>query len=308
MKKLIPHIAAFFFAVFVLGVFAAMMLYSWQGLSNIFPADLLGQSFGMLMFDLAALIWFASMVYQSRSVAQYVIAFVGFMVGLVGTLGLIGIEVGLSSGMLDAGSMQKPLTYIFITVLVGHVVLIYSHHAAAPEMAAAISMGIEKAKITDRAEQDATRMLSENIEKLSAPIAQDLVRRVQEDLNLRPARGEVLDLPALAVDESPASAGENINKFNWALFGNLFKGWGNDARRYESQVAAPVEDRAEPVYRQNDQAVLGGSSEEKPRVEPLYHPDLALIERENRKREQEKEVAASDNPAPFREEQSAEEG
>lgn len=247
MKKLVPFIAAFFFAVFVLGIFAAMMFYSWQGLANIFPDDLLGQGFGMLNFDVAALVWFSAMVYRSRSIGQYVVSFIGFMVGLVGTLGLIGIEVGLSSGMLVRADMVKPLTYIFIGVLVGHVVLIYAHHASAPEMAADISLGVEKAKITGRAEEAATRYLTDNIEGLSQPIAAELIKRVKDDLNLRPAPGVVLDLPALNVDPvAEASSTPKVNPLTWA-FWKSFVNKPNGARTYEEETEAPTQSTRKPL-------------------------------------------------------------
>ncbi len=247
MKKLVPYIAAFFFAVFVLGIFAAMMFYSWQGLANIFPNDLLGQGFGMLLFDVAALVWFAAMVYRSRSIGQYVVSFIGFLVGLVGTLGLIGIEIGLSSGMLEREAMVKPLTYIFIGVLVGHVVLVYSHHASAPEMAADISLGVEKAKITGRAEEAATRYLTENIEGLARPIAAELIQRVKDDLGLRPAGGEVLDLPALEVGETV----EDLQKEGGGMLANflsrLSRGRANGVKKYESSVRSAGEISKRPT-------------------------------------------------------------
>jgi hypothetical protein len=249
MKKLVPYIAAFFFAVFVLGIFAAMMFYSWQGLANIFPDDLAGQGFGMLLFDVAALVWFGAMVYRSRSIGQYVVSFIGFLVGLVGTLGLIGIEIGLSSGMLERAAMVKPLTYIFIGVLVGHVVLVYSHHASAPEMAADISLGVEKAKITGRAEEAATRYLTENIEGLSQPIAAELIKRVKDDLNLRPAGGVVLDLPALNVEPvADASSEPKVNPLTWAFWKTLINK-PNGARTYEQAAGVPAPSPApSPTY------------------------------------------------------------
>lgn len=210
MSKLFPYIAAFFFAVFVIGVFAAMMFYSWQGLSNIFPGDLLGQGFGMLLFDIAALIWFGAMAYRSFSISQYVVSFVGFLVALLGSLGLIGIEVGLSSGMLQVAMMQKPLTYIFIGVLVGHVVLIYAHHATAPQMAADISLGIEKAKITDKAQAAVEEQIDKQIDQLAAPIAQKLMLGVLQDLKISAHFKDTLDLKALPVDEENAKQGEQV--------------------------------------------------------------------------------------------------
>lgn len=240
MKKLVPFIAAFFFAVFVLGIFAAMMFYSWQGLANIFPDDLLGQGFGMLNFDVAALVWFSAMVYRSRSIGQYVVSFIGFMVGLVGTLGLIGIEVGLSSGMLVRADMVKPLTYIFIGTLVAHVILIYAHHASAPEMAAKISLGVEKAKITGRAEDAATEHLSKNVEQLAIPISRRMVDEVTQELGLRPTGAGVLDLPALNVEPvADASSEPKVNPLTWAFWKTLINK-PNGARTYEQAAGVPA--------------------------------------------------------------------
>jgi len=236
MKKLMPYVAAFFFGVFILGVFAAMMFYSWQGLANIFPDDLLGQGFGMQMFDIAALVWFGAMVYRSRSTNQYVVSLIGFLVGLVGTLGLIGIEVGLSSGMLEREMMIKPLTYIFIAVMVVHVVLVYAHHANAPEVAADISLGIEKAKITDRAEQEATDYLTKNVQGLSAPIARELIQRVKDDLGLRTASREVLDLPALEMSDTVADVQEKGGGLMENFLSTLSRGRANGAKKYGSSV------------------------------------------------------------------------
>jgi len=206
MKKLLPHFTAVIFGLFVLGVAGAVLFYSFQGLGLIFPGDLLGQSFGMMLFDLSMFVWFSVFVSKCESTMQYVFAGIGFLVGLAGTLGLVSIEVGLSSGMLEPGAMQKPLTYIFIAVLIGHLILLYAHHAAAPHISASISLGVEKAKITGKAEKDAEKMLTDNIQTLSSPIANDLVRRVMDELNLRPAQGVVLDLSALNVGSaSPAT-------------------------------------------------------------------------------------------------------
>lgn len=240
MKKLTPFIVAFFFATFVLGIFAAMMFYSWQGLANIFPDDLAGQGFGMLMFDIAALVWFSALIYRSYSIGQYVVSFIGFLVGLVGTLGLIGIEIGLSSGLYQSADMVQPLTYIIIGVLVSHVVLIYAHHASAPEMAADISLGVEKAKITGRAEEAATRYLTDNIEGLSQPITAELIKRVKDDLNLRPTGGVVLDLPALNVDSvADASSEPKVNPLTWVFWKPLVNK-PNGARTYEQAAGVPA--------------------------------------------------------------------
>lgn len=243
MKKLLPKIAGFGFALFVLGVFGAMLLYSWQGLGNIFPNDVLGQSFGLLLFDLAALIWFAALVYLSRTVAQYVVAFVGFMVGLVGSLGLIGIEVGLSSGLFEAGTMQQPLTYIFIAVLVGHVCLIYAHHASTPEVNADISLGIEKAKITDKAQEAVEEHINKRIDQLAAPIADRLMLEVLQDLRISASVTDTINLNALPVTDQATQSEEEAKKnfLSWLppFLGGGVKKWNTNAASVA--VSLPVE-------------------------------------------------------------------
>lgn len=242
MKKLFPHIVGVMFAVFIVGVIAAMMLYSWQGLGRVFPNDLLGQGFGMLLFDLAALIWFGVLIYRCLSTGQYVVSFLGFLVGLLGSLGLIGIEIGLSSGLFEAGSMQEPLTYIFIGVLAGHVVLVYSHHASAPEVSADISLGIEKAKITDKAQAAVEQRINDRIDELASPIADALMRGVLQDLKITAHFKDVMTLPALPVEnEAPAPDAKEANRFlSWlpVALGNVAQKWNKNAASVA--VASPV--------------------------------------------------------------------
>jgi len=233
MIKLLGPLAKTLFALFILAVFAGVMYYSFRALGLIFPGDLAGQMFGMALFDLAALVWFLHFVKNCRSTMQYVFSFIGFMLGIVGTLGLVGIEVGISSGQLEAASMAKPLSYIFIGALIGHLLLIYATHAAAPEISAEISLGVERAKITAQAEKDAERILMNNQDALAGPIAREHVRRVMLELNLQPRDSEVIDLQALDVvrAEQPAPSGGAPN-----FLSRILSGWGNGARKFESSV------------------------------------------------------------------------
>ena len=233
MIKLIKPLAITLFALFVLAVFAGVMYYSFHALMLIFPGDLAGQLFGMALFDLAALAWFLVFVAACASTMQYVFSVIGFLLGIAGTLGLVGIEVGISSGMLDAAQMAKPLSYIFIVAMIGHLLLIYARHASAPEIAADISLGIERARITDNAQRQAERMLTDNQQALAFPIAQEHVRRVVHDLNLRPREGDVLDLNAMDVVPAEAETEPKTGKGkSWDFLSRILPGWGNDAKGY----------------------------------------------------------------------------
>lgn len=234
MIKLVKPLAGTLFALFILAVFAGVMYYSFQALAWIFPGDLAGQLFGMALFDLASLVWFLVFVAACSSTMQYVFSAIGFLLGIVGTLGLVGIEVGISSGMLDAAAMAKPLSYIFIVAMIGHLLLIYARHASAPEISADISLGIERARITDNAQKQAERMLEDNEQALALPIAQDHVRRVVHALNLRP-RGEVLDLQAMDVVPAEPEP-EKAKGKGWDFLSRILPGWANGARGYGFSV------------------------------------------------------------------------
>lgn len=233
MSKLLGPIAKTLFAIFILAVLAGVMYYSFHALGMIFPGDLMGQSFGMALFDVASLVWFLNFIGNSRSIMQYVFSLIGFLIGLAGTLGLVSIETGVSSGMMQAADMAKPLNYIFIAALIGHLILIYATHAAEPGVSADISFGVDQAQITARAQKDAEQLLENNQAALAAPIAQEYVRRVLTNLNLQPRQGEVLDLQALdVVQPAPQQQGPSAPNF----LSRILSGWGNGARKFESSV------------------------------------------------------------------------
>lgn len=235
MIKLLGPLAKTLFALFILAVFAGVMYYSFNALGMIFPGDLAGQLFGMVLFDVAALVWFLVFVKECHSTMQYVFSAIGFMLGLVGTLGLVGIEVGISSGMLEAATMAKPLSYIFIVALIGHLLLTYAFHAAAPDIAADISLGVERAKILDRAQNDADKMLEQNQHLLAEPLAADHVARIMRMLNLQQRPGTTIDAIAYDVDRTEKTKEPGLFQ---SFLSRILSGSGNGARKFESSVTS----------------------------------------------------------------------
>lgn len=238
MKKIMPHLVGVLFTAFVIAVFVGIVSMSFKGLGWIFPDDLFDQAIGLILFDVAALTWFLVLVYKSESTAQYVFALIGFMVGLLGTFGLIGIEVSISSGMVSAADMTRPLTYVFIAVFAGHLTLIYLFHGSAPHMDAKISLGIDKAKIVDEGRKQAEKTLGDQLPHLGAAISARLVAEVMKDLNLQP---QIIDTHFLPLDanESPArvEAAQEKGGFG-AMFFNAFKGVKKNDRKYEQAVSS----------------------------------------------------------------------
>lgn len=249
MNKLMPYLVKVFFALFIVAVFVGIISMSFKGLGYIFPDDLFDQAIGLVLFDLAALVWFAVLIYICASTMQYVFSALGFLTGFLGTIGLVGIEVGISSGMLLASEMTKPLTYVFIAVFVGHLALIYLFHASAPETDAKISLGIDKAKIVDEGRKQAEAHLANTLPQLGAAISARLVAEVMRDLNLQPQviDGKLLPLDVLSDDRQAANV-QAQGKPAPAVW-EWLKAFGSKARKYEHAVAevAEVEKKPAPV-------------------------------------------------------------
>ncbi len=206
MKKIMPQIAAVFFSLFGAGVILLLMTYTFQALSHIFPDNFIAQMMGMVLFDVAAIAWIGALIYLCKSVMQYAFAFIGFIVGLLGTLGMVAIEVMLGGQQMitPPAWVNEGLIYGFIVVAILHVVLFYAYKLSAPEISAEIALGIETANITEEAMKQAEAVLLAQRNALGGVIAPRLVNDVRRNLGL-PVSGDVLDLPAYDIPD-PARA------------------------------------------------------------------------------------------------------
>lgn len=265
MNKLLPIFARVLFVLFMFAVGAAVMYYSWNGLALIFPDDLAGQIFGLINFDLAALIWFLAFVYISRSTMQYVFSGFGFLVGLVGTVGLVGIEIGISSGYMHPDDMAQPLTYIMIAVLVSHLVLVYLRHGAEPEVSAGISIGVEKAKVKDEAQKQFDQRMKENAQALGIIEADRLFTDILRDLNVQALESGGYAAMAEPVQEesrvkAPSVFGAALQNFVTGV-GSKVPRW----RKHQSVVNAPAQVKPVSVVLEDEQSAnFTNGAEENP--------------------------------------------
>lgn len=279
MKKIMPNVAAVGLGLFALAVFAIVISLSYKALGLIFPNDLFDQLIGLVLFDASALLWFAVFVYLSRSTAQYVFSSFGFLIGLGGTIGLVGIEVGLSSGLLELEAMRRPLTYIFIGVAVSHLILLYARHASSPEVNNEISMGVDLAKVVDEGQKQAEQHIKNQMPQLGAVIASRLIEDAMQRLNIRP---QIIDARALPVDDdlNISTNGYPVQvkaKTPGAAAANFLEGvfpWikpEKKEREYEMATSTPAQRSVD----------VGASSS--PTAEQHYHPMSEPIRAEEKK-------------------------
>lgn len=293
MKKLLPMFAGVLFGAFALGVAGATLYYSFNGLKLIFPQDLAGVLFGMMLFDFAVFTWFLVFISKCESTMQYVFAGIGFLIGLVGTLGLVGIEIGLSSGMLEQGTMAKPLTYIFVGVLIGHLLLLYAHHGSAPDVNASISMGVDLARVISEGQKQAEEEIKRQTADLGRVIANRQMEEVYRRMNIRPQVIEAKALPVYddlntSTNNYPVQAETKRPGAAAADFLGTFFPWtkkANNKREYEQVSSAPA---------QRSQDVGATTS---PTANQHYHPMSAPIRTEEKK---EREIVRETLPEIFR--------
>jgi len=203
MKKIMPHVMGIMFAIFGMAVIALLMIYSFSALGRLFPGNFIAQVMGMVLFDVAALIWLGTVIYLCKSVGQYALSAIGFILGLGGTLLLVAAEVMMGGQELTEvpAWAGDSIVWVFILALVGHVVLYYAFKLSAPEISAEISLGYETAAITDEAMKQATEQLIRERGALGQVIAPRMITDVKRSLGL-PVAGDVLELTAQNVDEA----------------------------------------------------------------------------------------------------------
>jgi hypothetical protein len=89
------------------------------------------------------------------------------------------------------------MTYGFIVCTAIHVILIYTHHGAAQDVAQQVSTGVARGQIIDRARKDAEKQLEVETANLARSLTTDIVESVRRDLQLPiPADPRMPFLPA----------------------------------------------------------------------------------------------------------------
>lgn len=238
MIKVLGKAAGILFAAFGIAILGLLMSLTFGALGKLFPDNFMNQIWGLVLFDIAAMIWALAFVYKSESTGQYAIAAIGFVAAFVGTLGMVAVEVLLSGQeYVEVQSwVGQWMVYGFIIVTAIHAALLYAHHATAPDIHQRINIGVARGEIVTTAITQATNRLEVEKESLARSIHDDIVAQVKRDLGI-PTSNRVLDLPALPVDNSapyPVTfAKETISPLSWAWLRSKFP-------KAKTQTPAPI--------------------------------------------------------------------
>lgn len=227
MNKVIGKAAGFIFAAFGIAILGLLMSLTFQALGRLFPDNFTNQIWGMIVADIAAMIWAVAFVYKCESTGQYAVAAIGFLVAFMFTLSMVAVEVLLSGQEYVAVApwVGQWLVYGFIIVTALHSALLYAHHATAPKIHERINVGVARGEIVSAAITQATNRLEVEKELLARSIHEDIVSQVKRDLGLY--RGQVLDLPALPVEpvRYPVTLAKDVTlPLSWQWLRSKFPG------------------------------------------------------------------------------------
>jgi hypothetical protein len=186
MKKVLGAMSGIIFSVFCIAILGLLMSFTLGALKKIFPDSFVNQMWGLVLFDIAAMVWGLAFVFKSNSIGQYAAAGIGFVTGFLGTLLMVTFEV-LTSGqtfVTDNGSLGRWAVYGFVVVTAIHAALVYFHHASAPDIHEKINVGIARGEITTEAIRQATNVLEVQKAQLAETIHREIVEQVKRDLNI----------------------------------------------------------------------------------------------------------------------------
>ena len=214
MKKVIATAAGILFAVFGIAILGLLMSLTFGALGKLFPDNFMNQIWGLVLFDIAAMIWALAFVFKCQSTTQYAVAAIGSIAAFVGTLGMVAVEVLLGGQTYVQVSdwVGQWLVYGYVLMTALHSALLYAHHAAAPDIHEKINVGIARGEIVTEAIKQATQSLEVQKAALAESIHNDIVAQVKRDLGIQ--RGQVLDLPALPVIDPQSTDPKQQPAFN----------------------------------------------------------------------------------------------
>jgi len=246
MKKVYSVIAGLVFKAFGMGIIGLVMTLTYQALQHIFPNDPQKQMWGMVVFDVAVIAWALGFAFRSKSVQQYGAAGAGFLLALVGTIGMIAAEVIIGGQELIPAQRQQIgqwMVYGFIALSALHVILLWIHHAGAPDMHAQIDLGAARAQVLDSARNSAVHKLEVETAALADTLSQEILEGIKRDLNLP------IPPPYGSLFNPPTTYQQTTDQIDWAAVNAQLEAIKQDMLAAKSTLLSLPTPPAPPVIK-----------------------------------------------------------
>lgn len=201
MKKVLATGTKYIFGAFAFAILGLLMSLTYQALGRIFPDSPVNQIWGLVLFDIAAIVWALAFVFACQTTGQYAAALIGFLTGFAGTLIMVGAEVMLGQTLTPANSAEigRWLIYGFIGATALHATLLYLHHYNGQEIRQKVDVGIARGEVTTEAIRQAQGIIEQEKHSLARTIADGIVSDVKRELGLYPVEGTPFEPKQLTV-------------------------------------------------------------------------------------------------------------
>lgn len=213
MKQIFTTIAAILGGVFALLIFGLMLSLTFSVMGRLFPQSWQHQIWGLVLFDVAALVWFITFIFRSQGSGQRAVSLLLFVASLIGTLAMISAEVLLAGQnfVTVSPAVGRSVVYVFIAATAAHLIGLYTHHALTPSVLQAIKAQDLKDDLQEQAMTDAQGRFTARKAELGALLADGIERDLLADMSLPiPARlaSDLFGLHVAVAPEDPTTAGE----------------------------------------------------------------------------------------------------
>ncbi|MFZ6028157.1 MAG: hypothetical protein ACOYYS_10620 [Chloroflexota bacterium] len=160
-------------------------LLTWQLAGRIIPNNPIAQAMTLVLFDIAALVWFIQFLTQAKGTLQWAFAGLGFLIGLAGAVIMAAGELVLGQQLVKLDDPTKIGWVLIVTVVVAalaHATLTYFFHFADPMVKGRIENAQEVSKAVDRAYSDARSEIARNVDNLVAGLRDSVLYEAERQI------------------------------------------------------------------------------------------------------------------------------
>lgn len=150
------------------------------------PGDTIMQFMILVLFDVAALVWFVQFITQARGTTQWAIAFIGWLIGLTGAVIMTAGELVLGQKLVVIDDPTRFGWIIIATVVLSalaHAVLIYLFHFSDPGTRNRIENAQKVSKAIETAYNNSRQEIDNRIDELTAGLVESALHEARQQIN-----------------------------------------------------------------------------------------------------------------------------
>lgn len=251
--------------VFAATVILYTSLLTWQLAGRIIPDNPIAQAMTLVLFDVAALVWFVQFLTQAKGTLQWAFAGLGFLIGLAGAIIMAAGELVLGQQLVKLDDPTKIGWILIVTVVVAalsHATLTYAFHFADPSVKGRIENAQEVSKAIDRAYNDARSEIARNVDTLVVGLRDSVLYEAERQIaastavhirnghKLEEKAGELLRggqvIDAQAKDHAPSKPTKPSGGIRWPWMGKRKPAPAFSTNGHKSQVTYAAETEGLP--------------------------------------------------------------